>query len=247
MFLGFIVKISILSFYSFVNICEKDILLSKILLISKKKFVKGTILLATEGFNGSICGSAENVKLVLDNLIELTGATDINVKENFSNTMPFDKMKVKLKKEIVTLGIEDIDPKHFKGTYIETKDWDEFIRKEEVILIDTRNDYEVEIGSFEGAVNPSTETFRELPKWISENIDNLKNKKVAMYCTGGIRCEKSTALLRKLGHSEVYHLKGGILQYLEDTKNVNNLWKGNCFVFDNRMSVDINLNPETEL
>ncbi|MEG8229751.1 rhodanese domain-containing protein [Candidatus Rickettsia tasmanensis] len=237
------VKIAILSAYSFVNIEEPANLIPKLLLIGKRKYVRGTILLANEGFNGSFSGSYENVNLVLEELIKLTGPKDVNVKINYSDVHPFQKLKVRLKKEIVAMNVDDLNVDLFKGEYIEPKDWDEFITKQDVIVIDTRNDYEVEVGTFKSAINPNTKTFKQFPAWIQQNQELLKGKKIAMVCTGGIRCEKSTSLLKSIGYDEVYHLKGGILQYLEDTQNKNNLWQGECFVFDDRRAVTDDLSP----
>lgn len=231
------VKIVILSFYSFVDIENCEILLPKILLIGKKKRIKGTILLASEGFNGSISGNKEDVMLLLNEIIKLTSAININVKVNYADIHPFQKLKVKLKKEIITMGVGSLNIDELRGKYINTHDWDNFIMTDDVIVIDTRNDYEVETGCFKNAINPKTISFREFPNWAKNNLHLLQNKKVAMYCTGGIRCEKSTSYLKQLGFDQVYHLKGGILQYLEDTKNKNNLWKGQCFVFDDRITV----------
>ncbi len=236
-------QIAVVSFYSFVNILEPEMLMPKLLLIGKKKSLKGTVLLAKEGFNGSISGSKENIDLLVAELVKLTNSDDISVKVNYAPEHPFQKLKIKLKKEIVTLGIGSMDVHGLKGSYIEPKDWDEFISRKDVILVDTRNDYEVEVGTFDGAINPATETFRELPKWVEQNKSKLEGKKIAMCCTGGIRCEKSTAYMRMLGYDEVYHLKGGILQYLEDTQNPNKKWKGECFVFDDRRAVDTDLHP----
>ena len=239
--------VAILSFYSFVNVAEPEILLQKVLLIGKKKYIRGTILLAKEGFNGSISGVVDNLKLLLNEIIKLTKATDVNVKINYSEIHPFQKLKVKLKKEIVSMGAGYMDIQNLKGHYIDTKDWDKFINQDNVIIIDTRNDYEVEIGCFKNAIDPKTQTFKQFPEWVEKNIDQLRDKKIAMYCTGGIRCEKSTSYLRKLGFDEVYHLKGGILQYLEDTKNSGDLWQGECFVFDDRRMVSDDLSPSSKI
>ena len=236
-------NIAVISFYSFVQVSEPEMLIPKLLLIGKKKSIYGTILVATEGFNGSLSGDEDNCRLVIDELIKLTGADDVSIKVNYCDTQPFHKMKVKLKPEIVALGIGKMDVQHLKGEYIETKDWDEFISRKDVILVDTRNDYEVEIGTFDGAINPYTETFKQLPEWVQNNKKLFEGKKIAMCCTGGIRCEKSTALMKMMGFEDVYHLKGGIFQYLEDTKNTNKKWKGDCFVFDDRRAVDDALAP----
>ena len=227
----------ILSFYTFTNINDPAILQPQILLRAKKKFIYGTVLVAPEGLNGSISGKEEDLHYLIEEMRKLTGAKEISVKVNYCDKQPFTKVKVKLKKEIVALKYSDLDVENLKGEYIETKDW------EDVITIDTRNNYEVKVGTFEGSVDPKTETFREFPEWTKQNLDMLRDKKVAMFCTGGIRCEKSTALLKDMGVKEVFHLKGGILQYLEDTKNVNNTWKGECFVFDDRGAVSSDLSP----
>jgi UPF0176 protein len=236
-------KIAVISFYSFVNIPDMEILMPKLLLIGKKKSLRGTVLLAKEGFNGCISGPKNDAYLFVAEITRLTNAGDVNIKTNYCDIHPFQKFKVKFKKEIVALGVEDMDVNSLKGTYIEPKDWDEFISREDVILVDTRNDYEVEIGTFKGAINPLTETFKEFPKWVEANKNLFEGKKIAMCCTGGIRCEKSTAYMKALGYKEVYHLKGGILQYIEDTKNPQGIWNGECFVFDDRRAVDQLLSP----
>ncbi len=200
--------------------------------------IKGTLLLANEGINGTVSGSQDGIESLLDHLRTDERFSDIGYKLSYHNEQPFYRMKVKLKKEIVTMGVEGIDPKRVVGTYVEPKDWNALISDPDVVLVDTRNDYEFDIGTFENAINPNTETFREFPAYVSENLDPEKNKKVAMFCTGGIRCEKSTAYLKEQGFDEVYHLKGGILQYLEDVPEESSLWKGECFVFDNRVAVN---------
>lgn len=241
---GPIDSVAVLSFYSFVNILQPEILLPKILLITKKKYVRGTIILAKEGFNGSISSTTEeHLHLVIKALKELTNPTDINIKVNYCSTQPFSKIKVKLKNEIVSMKAGEIDVESLKGKYVETSDWDRFIQRSDVIVVDTRNSYEIKAGTFKGALDPHTESFREFPEWARNNTELFKNKKIAMFCTGGIRCEKSTAYMKALGYEEVYHLKGGILQYLEDTKNENGVWEGNCFVFDDRGAVDSDLLP----
>lgn len=237
-------SVAVLSFYSFVNIPQPEILLPKILLITKKKYVRGTIILAKEGFNGSISSTTEeHLHLVIKALKELTNPTDISIKVNYCSTQPFSKIKVKLKNEIVSMKAGEIDVESLKGKYVETSDWDKFIQRSDVIVVDTRNSYEIKAGTFKGALDPHTESFREFPEWARNNTELFKNKKIAMFCTGGIRCEKSTAYMKALGYEEVYHLKGGILQYLEDTKNENGVWEGNCFVFDDRGAVDSDLLP----
>ncbi len=234
---------AVLSFYSFTEISQPDILLPKLLLIGKKKYLKGTILIAEEGFNGSISGTIENAKLLLAELINFTNAHEVNVKVNYCAIHPFQKLKVKLKKEIITMGVEGLDVTHLKGDYIEPSQWDDFIKQEDVVLIDTRNDYEVGIGRFENAIDPQITSFKQLVEWLEQHKQLFSGKKVAMYCTGGIRCEKSTAYLKSMGYEQVYHLRGGILQYLEDTSNANNKWQGECFVFDDRRAVYASLDP----
>lgn len=203
--------------------------------------IKGTLLLAQEGINGTVAGSGQAIEALLDWLRQEERLRDIDYKLSFDEQQPFYRTKVKLKKEIVTMGVEGIDPKRVVGTYVKPKDWNALISDPEVLLIDTRNNYEVEIGSFKGAVNPETATFREFPDYVAKNLDPAKHKKVAMFCTGGIRCEKSTAYLKEQGFDEVYHLEGGILKYLEEVEPDETLWEGDCFVFDNRVSVDHSL------
>ncbi len=203
--------------------------------------VKGTLLLAAEGINGTISGSREGIDSVLDYLRSIEAIGSFTFKESYTDEQPFYRTKVKLKKEIVTMGVEDIDPLESVGRYVKPKDWNALISDPEVTLIDTRNDYEVQIGTFKNAVNPNTETFREFPEYVAQELDPSKHKKVAMFCTGGIRCEKSTAYLREQGFEEVYHLEGGILKYLEEVPQEQSMWQGDCFVFDNRVSVNHNL------
>ena len=200
--------------------------------------VKGTLLLAAEGVNGTIAGSRQGIDAVINWLEQDARFSNIEVKESYVDNNPFYRTKVKLKKEIVTMGVEGIDPNHIVGTYVDPSDWNELISDPDVLLLDTRNDYEVAIGTFENAVNPETETFREFPDYVSQTLNPEKQKKVAMFCTGGIRCEKSTAYLKQQGFEEVYHLKGGILNYLEQVPEEESMWQGECFVFDNRVTVN---------
>lgn len=199
--------------------------------------VKGTLLLAREGINGTICGTREGIDNVLNFIRQREALADIEHKESPSDTQAFYRTKVKLKKEIVTMGIDWVDPKNVVGTYVDPKDWNDLIRDPEVLLIDTRNDYEYAVGTFEGAINPKTDTFREFPQYVKDHLDPDKHKKVAMFCTGGIRCEKSTAYLKSIGFNDVYHLKGGILKYLEEVPEEDTTWQGDCFVFDQRVTV----------
>jgi UPF0176 protein len=205
--------------------------------------VRGTLLLAAEGINGTIAGPRAGIDAVLAFIQRDERFAGLDVKESLSDENPFYRTKVKLKKEIVTMGVEDIDPNHIVGTYVEPADWNALISSPDVVLLDTRNKYEVEIGTFKNAVNPETESFREFPDYVSKNLDPAKHKKVAMFCTGGIRCEKSTAYLKQQGFEEVYHLKGGILKYLEEVPEADTRWEGECFVFDNRVTVNHRLEP----
>jgi UPF0176 protein len=200
--------------------------------------IKGTLLLAHEGINGTISGSPASIQALLSHFNNDPRLAGIDVKFSYDDTQPFYRAKVKLKKEIVTMGVEGIDPKQIVGTYVEPKDWNALISSPDVLLVDTRNDYEVQIGTFKNALNPHTTNFRQFPEYVQKNLDPAKHKKVAMFCTGGIRCEKSTAYLKEQGFDEVYHLHGGILKYLEDVPAQDSLWEGECFVFDNRVSVN---------
>ena len=199
--------------------------------------VRGTLLLAREGINGTIAGSRAGVDAVLAHIRALPGCADMEWKQSAAREMPFRKLKVRLKREIVTMGQPDVDPRARVGHYVEPADWNDLIRDPEVAVIDTRNDYEVAIGSFEGAVDPNTQSFGQFPAWWEANKARFHNKKIAMFCTGGIRCEKSTNWLLAQGVEEVYHLKGGILKYLEEVPADDSTWQGECFVFDGRVSV----------
>ncbi len=203
--------------------------------------IKGTILLALEGLNGTISGSQTSIDKVLEFLQTDGRFNRLEIKFSCSETLPFKRLKVKLKQEIVTLGVADIDPKSLAGTYIAPNNWNALISDPDVVVIDTRNNYEYEIGSFKGAINPNTETFREFPTYIKNNLEQYRDKKIAMFCTGGIRCEKSTAYLKSQGFETVYHLQGGILKYLEAIDKGQSLWQGECFVFDERVAVKHNL------
>jgi UPF0176 protein len=199
--------------------------------------IKGTLLLAHEGINGTVAGARENIDALLDFIRGKDIFAQLEHKESFTDEMPFYRMKVRLKKEIVTMGVEDIDPNEIVGSYIDPKDWNDLISDPDTIVIDTRNDYEVAIGTFEGAVDPKTKSFREFPDWVRAQKDLNKDTKIAMFCTGGIRCEKSTAFMKQEGFDEVFHLKGGILKYLETVEPEESKWQGDCFVFDERVSV----------
>ena len=199
--------------------------------------ITGSLLLAGEGVNGTLAGTREGIDAILTYLRTLPGCEMLEHKESVASLPPFPRMKVKLKKEIVTMGQLDVDPKASVGHYVDAKDWNALITSPDVAVIDTRNDYEVGIGTFKGAIDPQTKSFRDFPKWWENNKERFHNKRVAMFCTGGIRCEKSTNYLLDQGVEEVYHLKGGILKYLEDVSEKDSSWEGDCFVFDARVSV----------
>ena len=205
--------------------------------ICEKGGVKGTLLLAEEGINGTIAGSRPSIDAVRSFITSLEGMNDLEYKESSAQEMPFYRLKVRLKKEIVTLGVPGISPLKKVGTYVDPKNWNDLICDPDVITIDTRNDYETTIGNFKGAILPQTKTFRAFPDFIKQNFDPEKHKKVAMYCTGGIRCEKASSYMLEQGFEEVYHLKGGILKYLEEVREETSLWEGECFVFDERVGI----------
>ena len=228
---------TIAALYHFTHFPDPDALRPALHQLCRAQSVKGTLLLAQEGINGTIAGPFGGVDAVLAHIRALPGCDDLEWKEATSGDPPFGKIKVRLKKEIVTMGQPDVDPRTCVGNYVEPEDWNDLIRSDDVVVIDTRNDYEVAIGTFEGAIDPNTASFRDFPAWWEENKDRFHNKRVAMFCTGGIRCEKSTNYLLGQGVEDVYHLKGGILRYLEEIPEEDSTWQGDCFVFDNRVSV----------
>lgn len=238
-------QIVVAALYKFVALPDYQELREPLIAECQEAGIKGTLLLAAEGINGTVAGTREGIDRVLNYLKADERLKDLSHKESFDDTMPFYRMKVKLKKEIVTMGVEGIDPRQVVGTYVAPKDWNALISDPDVVVVDTRNDYEYELGSFENALNPNTKSFREFPQYVADNMDPKRQKKVAMFCTGGIRCEKSTAYMKEQGFEEVYHLHGGILQYLEDVPAEESLWNGECYVFDNRVSVDHDLQPGT--
>ncbi len=225
------------TFYKFARVEDCESLQSSIRRCCVEHGVLGIILIAEEGVNATISGSREDVLAVIDFIRSDERFADLSWKESTCDDRPFRKMRVRLKKEIVTMGVPGVDPSCLVGTYVQPEEWNALIGDPDVIVIDTRNDYEVEIGSFEGAVNPDIQSFGQLPEWLADRIDASQRPRVAMFCTGGIRCEKSTALLRQAGIDEVYHLEGGILKYLEEVPEDRSLWRGQCFVFDERVSV----------
>ena len=207
--------------------------------------VRGSILLAPEGINGTIAGPPDGVAAVLDHLRALPGCADLSPRLSRAETMPFGRLKVRLKREIVTMNRAEADPTRQVGTYVDPADWNDLIRAPDVAVIDTRNDYEVAIGSFAGAIDPGTRAFGDFPAWWADNAERLRGKRIAMFCTGGIRCEKATAFLRAQGVEGVHHLQGGILRYLEEVAPDDSLWRGECFVFNQRVAVGHGLRPGT--
>ena len=231
-------RIVVAALYHFVSLDNYQELRQPLLKGMLKNNIKGTILLAREGINGTVAGLQSSIDLLLDWIRADERLQDVRCKFSYDDEMPFYRSRVKLKKEIVTMGVEGIDPRRSVGTYVRPQDWNALISDPAVTLIDTRNAYESAIGGFKNATTPNTKSFREFPQYVADNLDPAKNRKVAMFCTGGIRCEKSTAYLKQQGFDEVYHLQGGILKYLEEVPESESLWQGECFVFDNRVSVN---------
>jgi UPF0176 protein len=231
--------IQVAALYQFTPFPDPEALRAPLLAVCEAQGIKGTLLLAREGINGTIAGAPDGLEAVLTHIRALPGCESLDVKYSDAPQMPFHRMKVRVKREIVTMGEPDIDPTLSAGHYVDPHDWNALIADPDTIVIDTRNDYEVAVGTFAGAVDPQTPTFRDFPAWFREHRAALLagKKKVAMFCTGGIRCEKSTAFLRAEGIEEVYHLKGGILKYLEQVPENESLWQGECFVFDERVTV----------
>ncbi len=235
------IKIVIAAMYKFVRLPDFKELREKLLHICEKHSLKGTLLLAEEGINGTVAGSRDGINNLLYFLKQDSRFLDLEHKESFVSDMPFYRMKIRLKKEIVTMGIPDADPNQLNGAKVDYKEWNALISDPDVIVIDTRNEYEFEIGTFKNAISPNTKTFREFPEFVNNELGSDKRKKIAMFCTGGIRCEKATNYMLQQGYEDVYHLNGGILKYLEEVKAEENLWQGDCFVFDGRVAVDKNL------
>lgn len=231
-------QIVVCALYKFVTLDDYQDLRQPLQNLMEAHAIRGTLLLAREGINGTVSGTRHAIDALLQGLRTDARFADLNGKESYTDTVPFNRAKVKLKKEIVTMGVTGIDPQFVVGTYVNPHDWNALISQPDVLLIDTRNDYEVKIGTFKNAVNPHTESFREFPQYVKDHLDPTKHTKIAMFCTGGIRCEKSTAFLKEQGFDNVYHLKGGILKYLEDVPTQDTLWEGECFVFDERVTVN---------
>ncbi len=236
-------QVLVAALYKFVSLPDFQRLKAALQACCEDNGVMGTLLLAAEGINGTIAGPEEGIRAVLAYLRSDARFADLEHKESWADEMPFHRMKVRLKKEIVTLGVDGVDPTQKVGEYVKPQDWNNLISDPDVVVVDTRNDYEYAIGTFRGALDPKTKSFRDFPKW-AENSTALANKpKVAMFCTGGIRCEKATAYMLDLGFEDVYHLEGGILKYLETVPEDESLWDGQCFVFDQRVSVGHGLEP----
>jgi UPF0176 protein len=231
-------SITVLAFYKFTNLDDFHHLRRPLLALCQEQGIKGTVLLAQEGVNGTVAGPQAGIEAFLDFFKQDGRFEGMSAKFSYESTPPFYRMKVKLKKEIVTLGVPEVDPNQVVGTYVKPQDWNALIQDPEVVLVDTRNIYEYEVGTFKNALNPNTVNFREFPEYVSQNLDPKKHKKVAMFCTGGIRCEKASSYMLMQGFEEVYHLEGGILKYLEEMSPEQSLWEGECFVFDNRVTVD---------
>ena len=233
----------IAALYKFVSLEDYESLRDPLKQFCIDRDVRGSLLLAREGINGTIAGPEQGVREVLDHLRSDSRLADLEHKEAWTDRHVFKRMKVRLKQEIVRLAVDGIDPNECVGTYVKPEDWNALISDPDVVVIDTRNDYEFAFGTFEGAINPETQAFRDFPDWIHGKAGLAKKSKVAMFCTGGIRCEKATTWMLKEGFEEVYHLQGGILNYLETVPEAESLWKGECFVFDDRVSVDHRLQP----
>ncbi len=223
--------------YHFAPLDDIAAMRADILATATREGIRGTLLLAHEGVNGTISGTRAGIDAMLAFLRDYPELSGLEHKESYSDGHPFHRMKVRLKKEIVTLGKPEADPTEIVGEYVAPEDWNNVISDPDTVLVDTRNDYEVAIGTFEGAQDPHTEKFRDFPDWVERNLDPERDKKVAMFCTGGIRCEKASSYLKKLGFENVYHLQGGILKYLEEVPEEHSLWRGDCFVFDQRVAV----------
>ena len=237
------------TFYKFNNLKNSNTLQAEIRKLFREFQITGTVLLGHEGINGTVSStSKQNLNKAINYICNIEGFKNINKKYSFTKLKPFARLKVKLKKEIVTIGDKSINPNLVVGDYVQPSEWNELIKSKDVLLIDTRNNYEYSIGSFKNSINPNTKKFSEFPKWIkSQNFSEIdkENKKIAMFCTGGIRCEKASSLMKKQGFKKVFHLKGGILKYFESISKKDSLWNGECFVFDDRVSLTHDLSEGT--
>ena len=230
-------SVRIAALYKFTALPDLAELRRRLLSVGERLGVKGTLLLAEEGINGTIAALPQALDAMLEIITSEPCLSDLDVKFSDAEAMPFLRFKVRLKREIVTLGVDGVDPTRTVGTYVDPSDWNAVLRDPDTVVIDTRNDYEVGIGTFQGALDPQTDSFREFPDWVEANREQLEGKRVAMFCTGGIRCEKASSYMLEQGFDEVLHLKGGILKYLETQPEGDSLWKGDCFVFDQRVAV----------
>jgi len=236
-------QITVSTFYKFVPITDTEALQSSLAGLGCKLGIKGTILIAREGINATISGTRDAIATFLASLRADGRLCDLVTKESSATAHPFRRLKVKVKPEIVTFGHPDIDPIANTGAYVRPEDWNALIQDPDVLVIDTRNTYEYDIGTFQGAVDPKTQTFRDFSTFVSDELDPARHRKVAMFCTGGIRCEKATAYMRAQGFNEVYHLEGGILKYLEVIPKDQSLWQGECFIFDERVALEHGVTP----
>ena len=236
-------KFLVVAFYHFVRLDDVETLRNALLEICSDNCLIGTILIAEEGLNATIAGKRNGIDNLLSYLASDNRFINLVYKESHSDKRPFKRLRVKRKREIVSMGVPDTDPKSLSGIKVDAQKWNELLKDPRVLTIDTRNEYEFEIGSFKGALSPGTGTFREFPKFVDSNLDPEKHTKVAMFCTGGIRCEKASNYLLKQGFKEVYHLDGGILKYLETVDQNESLWVGECFVFDDRVTINKALAP----
>lgn len=227
------------SFYEFLALPETELssLRAALLEICQTKSILGTIILANEGVNGTIAGCPEGIQEIITYIRTTISSKKLELKSAPSDFIPFQKLKILIKNEIVTLGVLDVDPEQKTGIHLAAEEWNQLIRDPEVVVLDTRNTYEIEFGTFKGAINPNTESFGDFPAYVQKNLNPNQHKKIAMFCTGGIRCEKASSYLLDLGFNEVYQLEGGILKYLSHVKPEESLWEGQCFVFDERVSV----------
>ncbi len=239
---------TIAAFYCFVRLADTAAVREALLALCQAGEIKGSIILAGEGFNGTVAGPADAIAKLVDALLRLTGDAPAEIKYAYSPSMPFNWLRVRLKREIVTMGVPDLDMAAGRGDYVDPADWNALISDPDTLLVDTRNHYEVRVGTFAGAIDPGTQGFTEFPRWLADFADGMsveerRERPLAMFCTGGIRCEKSTALARSLGFERVHHLKGGILAYLEQMDEAESRWEGDCFVFDQRVAVTHGLAP----
>ncbi len=229
---------TVVAFYKFIELSDIEVLKLTLHKFCKEKKILGTIILAKEGINGTIAGTAESIKAILELLRTNPNFLDLECKYSYSDLMPFDKIKIIIKKEIVTFGVPGITPSQKTGMQVAPNNWNQLISDSDVLVIDTRNNFEVELGTFKGAINPKTSKFGDFPTYVKTNLDPKKHKKIAMFCTGGIRCEKASSYLLEQGFENVYQLQGGILKYLEKIKSEDSLWEGKCFIFDKRIALE---------